>query len=361
MTVRILSTFLIVCFTSAAALAASDREIAERFAPVFHQGLGENPRGDYPTNFDFDGNWKGDDNWKNTADPKFPLLGYIYFSVSETGTHYFIHYAVFHPRDYKGGEKLGPILSGILKSGADMIKGKDPTGLMAEATVAHENDMEGALIVAEKSGNDLTSAKVVYVETLAHNEFNLYAAESSASKVLRRFKADGDNVLLYIEPKGHGIYAYSGNEKERGSSLLEYKFTGKAEDPEKRGENASVGYDLLPISTTLWPKAKVSVKSMTFGTFQDYGSFTISYLKGKSVIQKKVPIGKLASAFLGETGGVNMARPPWGWFSSSDRKDQLGLWFFDPARIVKRDFGLDEKFSTVYSRIPFWADKITKK
>src|ERR1700704_2889032 len=121
------------------------REVAARFAPVFYQALGDKPRSDYITNFDFDGDWVGDNNWEHLDDKEFPLRAYIYYSVSETRTHYFIHYAVFHPRDYKGGERKGLILSEIIREGTKHATDHDPTGLMAEAGVAHENDMEGVL------------------------------------------------------------------------------------------------------------------------------------------------------------------------------------------------------------------------
>src|SRR6185369_14236438 len=95
-----------------------DLDIASRFAPTFYQALGDKPRSDYITNFDFDGDWRGDNNWNNSANLDFPLKAHIYYSVSETATHYFIHYAVFHPRDYKGGERKGAILSELIREGA---------------------------------------------------------------------------------------------------------------------------------------------------------------------------------------------------------------------------------------------------
>ena len=94
-----------------AADARRDREIAARFAPTFYQGLGDRRRGDYITNFNFDGDWRGDNNWDNAGDRKFRLRAYVYYAVSETPTHFFIHYAVFHPQDYKGGSASGPLLS----------------------------------------------------------------------------------------------------------------------------------------------------------------------------------------------------------------------------------------------------------
>ncbi len=336
----------------------NEREIAARFAPVFYQALGDKPRSDYITNFDFDGDWLGNNNWRNTDNVKFPLRAYVYFSVSETQTHYFIHYAVFHPRDYKGGERKGLILSDLIREGVKRASDGNPTGLLAEATAAHENDMEGALVVAAKSGNDPENAKVVFVETLYHNTFRLYAQTESRSNVSGVFKTDGQRVLLYIEPKGHGIQAYSADERQSsGKGVIIYKYGAKAGDPDKRSDGP-VDYDLLPIETTLWPKARAAAKNITFGAFRDYGDRTINVVQSKGgVAAKKVKVGNLASAFLGGTGGINMARPPWGWFDKDKRDDPLGLWFFDPANIVKRDFALGETFSTAYVRLPFWAAK----
>jgi hypothetical protein len=73
----------------------NDLLIATRFAPNFYQALGDKPRSDYITNFDFDGDWRGDNNWNNSANLDFPLKAHIYYSVSETATHYFIHYGRF--------------------------------------------------------------------------------------------------------------------------------------------------------------------------------------------------------------------------------------------------------------------------
>src|SRR5436190_216098 len=93
------ATFFFLCIVAGAGVArgqtAAEKEIAARFAPVFHQALGDRPRGDYITNFNFDGDWNGTNNWVNAENKKFKLTGYVYYSVAETATHYFIHYAVF--------------------------------------------------------------------------------------------------------------------------------------------------------------------------------------------------------------------------------------------------------------------------
>ena len=151
-----------------------------------------------------------------------------------------------------------------MKSGTE----RDPTGLLDEAGVAHENDMEGRLIVVAKNGNDLDRARVVFIETLHPSHFSRYLPGEMAPKGFGLFSLDGAHALLYVEPKGHGIEAYSGDEKQTAKKeFLIYKFTGRAEDPEQQ-QDGSVGYDLLPIQTTLWARAE---KGLAHGANITYG------------------------------------------------------------------------------------------
>jgi hypothetical protein len=337
-----------------------DRDVAARFAPIIYQALGDKPRSDYITNFDFDGDWSGANNWENVDETKFPLRAYVYYSVAETKTHFFIHYAVFHPRDYKGGEQKGRILSELIREGVKRGKDHDPTGWMSEAGVAHENDLEGTLVVVEKNGKGLDKARVIFVETVHHNTFSPYVAAEPVTKGFGVFKTTDQRVLLYVEPKGHGIEAYLGDDKQtRGKDFLVYTFSGKAEDPEQK-QDSTAGYDLISIAATLWQKAHVKAienPGNTYGDFHDYAQISLNMIQpnGRAATQK-IKVGKIGAAFLGDTGGSNMAKPPWAWFDKNRRNDPLGLWFFDPATIIKRDFGLNE-FSTAYARLPFWAKR----
>ena len=350
--------------------ASVDREIAARFAPIFYQALGDKPRSDYLTNFDFDGDWRGDNNWSNSDDKKHPLKAYVYYSVSETASHLFIHYAVFHPKDYKGGERKGSILSELIREGTKRGGKYDPTGLAEEAALAHENDMEGCLIIAAKDGKDLERSRVIFVQTLHHNNFSRYVYGDLSPKVFERIRTLDQHPLLYIEPKGHGIESFTGTEKQvlRKDFLL-YRFSGQADDPGGGNGNSlvcrdpanascpiSVAYDLLPIRTTLWAKAK-DAPNATYAETCDYGrvSITVQESNGRTA-EKKINVGRVGCAFLGRVGGRDMARPPWAWFDKDERDRLLGQWFFDPAVTVKRDFQLDDRFSTAYLRLPSWAN-----
>lgn len=341
-----------------------DRTVAAHFAPILYQGLGDKPRSDYITNFDFDGDWRGDNNWRNADDKKFPLKAYVYYAVAETASHYFIHYAVFHPRDYKGGTTRGAILSTLIREGVKRGGEFDPTGLAEEISVAHENDFEGCLVVVEKSGHDPWNGRTVYVQTLHHNTFSKYVTGDRFANGASQVMLEEQRPLLYIEPKGHGIEALDRDNKKIGDKpFLIYRFTGRAEDSAKVRGN-TVGYELMPIETTLWSRAQFtrqsseasSLLNITYGVTQDYGPITIG-LEGSDGrrVERKFDLGTVGSAFLGKVGGHNMARPPWAWFDLNDRDQPLGQWFFDPAQTIKRDFRLDDSFSTAYVRLPFWA------
>lgn len=355
---------LVVVLSTATVIAQSatrDRELAARFAPVFYQGIGDSQRSDYITNFDFDGDWRGDNNWDHVDDKRFPLKAYVYFSVCETPTHLFIHYAVFHARDYKGGTTKGRILSEILREGTSAAGDHDPTGLAAAATVAHENDMEGCLLVVEKSNNeDPSRAHVVFVVTLAHNKFLKYAIADSAPTA-SSLAFDGQRPLLTIEPKGHGIQNHPPDQKkdfqskesgkaEGKTRVVVYRFAGKAEEPD-RVKTESCAYDLIPLQTTLWKRA-LSKANETYGVVYNFQQITVSVVSTPGTTNHTTRIGPRGVAFLGKKGGQNIARPPWGWFDGVQRSQSPGVWFFDPAKEIKREFKLDESFSIAYLRHP---------
>jgi hypothetical protein len=335
---------------------APDKQIAAQFAPVFYQGLGDSPRSDYITNFDFDGDWKGDNNWRNLDDRSFPPRAYIYYSVTETAAHYFVHYAFFHPRDYKSGLANTTMVDTLLGEGLRRA-GKDPTnGLANDIAMSHENDLEGCLVVAEKRGGKLNAAAVQFVETMAHNRFLKYCPREARSAVCEAIGMDGERPLIFVEPRGHGPSRYTGDRRQLKTSVggvMVYRYAGHAEDhSEVRGKN--IGYDLISIYDTFWARAQKG-ENETFGESFDYG--TRSFLKfqaGNSPEKIEQKLGLLGSALRGEVGSKNKARPPWGWFDAKERDRPRGEWFFDPAAVIARHFSLGDGFSLAYVHHPYF-------
>ncbi|MGQ9897042.1 MAG: hypothetical protein ACUVR8_05745 [Acidobacteriota bacterium] len=322
--------------------------LASRYAPVFYQGLGQLPRFDYITNFDFDGDWRGDNNWQNAENPRFPLAAWVYFSVCETATHYFIHYAVFHPRDWKGGKRRGVAVSRLMRLGARYGQQYDPTGIVNDLVLAHENDLEGCLVVVAKARAGQDRERVVFVESLAHNKFLRYT--SGAKSTPTSIQLEGQRPLLFIEPRGHGIEAYRGSSRQLRAAVkgvVRYEYTGQAGVPGDGEPPSRLGYALVPQESTLWARAQAG-RNETYGEQFNYGTRHIT-VAGK---RRPVWLGVLGSAFLGTHGGRNMARPPWGWFDRNERHRPLGEWYFDPASTIRRHFRLGDGFSTSYVAHP---------
>ena len=174
--------------------------LAVYYAPVIYQDTDNSDTdADYITKFNFDGedNWSGTDNWDN-QDDGYELLPYVYYSIVETNTHFFICYAVYHPRDW--------------------------TDLAHSWDFEHENDMEAILAVVKKDGTE--HGEFLGMVTVAHLDFFSFIAQGSGiiggqedldGEIYVSFAtADplghniGEHPRIYIEPRGHGIFGSTG-------------------------------------------------------------------------------------------------------------------------------------------------------
>src|ERR687890_74297 len=147
-----LTAALVITGTAIPARAAVGRAaLALRWAPIHHQDVDATGshalggRSDYVTAFDFDGDRAGRNNWDRAADPDADLAAHVYYSVVETGSHWYITYFFFHPRDWT-----------------------DHPFFETE----HENDGEGVLFAIERDGS--TYGVLRSAVTVAHSDFYSY-------------------------------------------------------------------------------------------------------------------------------------------------------------------------------------------
>jgi hypothetical protein len=212
------------------------------------------------------------------------------------------------------------------------------------------------LVVAEKNGQDLDRAVVKYVETMAHNRYLKYCPSRYREGICETIEMKGPRPLIFIEPKGHGQLRFTGDRhqlKNCVNGMINYSYTGRAEDPDQAG-GGSVGYDLLPIYDTLWIRAGKG-EGETYGEVFDYRTRSLQkYDRDKAPEKVEQKFSSLGSAFLGTVGSKNKARPPWAWFDDRERDRPRGEWFFDPASVIARHFNLGEEFSTVYVYNPYF-------
>ena len=356
-----------------------DKELAIYWSPVIYQhtdithedeGLGG--RADYITKFDFDNDFKGDNNWENAE--KYPLKAYVYYDVKETKTHWFIFYALYHPRDWEYGWR-------------NVAEWMAPE---------HENDMEGMLFVIRKDGSP--HGKLEIIESLAHDYWFNYPDPMKlglAIELKENFfneTADGVNFettssphgihpVAYVQARGHAIFFdknyfmtpylgliatigqtsdgvddwdENGFKSWKGHQLtgIVYRYKGMAEEPEGP-DDRDVGYDLIPINE-LW-----NLRGHEFNLIIDDFGYAQN-TNGTFAIDEEG-----LEAFFGihpdpSNEDDNKAHPPWTMKDKYNNIDHPeiecpesevtppGTFFQDPAEAIKARYSNLGDFDTSY-------------
>ena len=305
-----LSILTVPSFVAAGNLA-SHQELAVHYSPVWYQDVA-NLEEDAICRVDYDGDWIGNNNWENldTYWSQGEVRGYVYTSVIETSTHYFITYAAFHPRDWWN-------LNSDLWS--------------------HENDMEGVQVVVEKDGSYY--GEFLLMETEAHGQFYQYTNDPTVTN--RHEDIDGGVLLydeshpkVYVESKGHGVYRYDGSDFPGGDGII-YHY-GTPEQPSDPYDT-NVGYGLVLIQDSLWPLRFDVGDGLTYGTWYE------GFWNGSSRSEK------YGVTFDGDTYGDDKANPPWGWDDPDDGDVLMGDWFLNPAYAISYHLTIAGPWSTEYT------------
>ncbi len=315
------------------------REIAERFAPVFHQrlaGTADDHRYDYPTNFDFDGDWVGNNNWKNAGDPRHKLWSFVYYSVIEGEDHYYIHYAVFHPRDWSVAE---PAYTSILDRLQDQYKDIIGARARKEVEFNHENDLEGVLVIVDKWAEG--GPAVIAAETVAHNHLLRWVTPDATHLRItsglprKRLRLEDGRPVLYIESQKHGIHALQGEKPNPQEPILVLRYGKAVEFSRVEGDEAT--YELVSIYKTWWKYGRETrAPNNTFGTVVDFGD---GFCEVAGARRPACELGKVGGAIRGDHLRPNASNAPWNWSDLDDEDLTPGAWFFDPAHILRRHFG----------------------
>lgn len=314
-------------FLQANAQTITDEDLAYRWAPIHYQDTdNSNAKADFITRVDYDGDYICTNNWENLD--KGDLAAYVYYSVVETSTTWFIVYAFYHPRDW-----------------TDHSFDQE-----------HENDMEGLLEIIKKDGT--TYGQMQAMITVAHNDFYSFNVPGSG---LSNGHEDIDGIVSFQsydgdmhpktseEPKGHPIKAFPyisdfhGNANEDGIIYFPSKTT--AEIPSS-GNDRDVKYKLLNFQTfNLW-LLQIFESLQTrdkANTFAKWGT-----LKGDE--------GGSCGDGITVTCAEDAAHLPWGWDDEDDGPNYAGALAIDPASLVSYYFSGLGNFSLKYTRNKYISD-----
>jgi hypothetical protein len=309
------------------------RPLAERYAPMLAQETWWQPKSDYITRFDFDGDWQGDNNWDNGETGT--SQAYVYYAVMETETHWFLIYNAFHPRDYSDKCAMGS---------------------------CHENDNEGLILTVRKDGSEFGRLEVM--ETLAHNNVYTFTNDRTLRNNIHNIDGGIDfyqetHPVAFIESGGHGIlggqarqstYNFAGD-TFRDNTGVTFVYKGVAERP-RHANDRLVGYDLLPIYDHWWTKACQQESGWTERTFDEY--FSYAPVAGRPGTACRV----VGGTFYGRKESANKAKPFWGWHDNATQKKRAlatGQWALDPAFAIQQSlrFPADKPVSTRYIFNPY--------
>jgi hypothetical protein len=286
--------------------AVSDLDLVYRWAPVHYQDTDDSDAdADYLTAVDFDGDWYTKNNWESQDDDVNRLIGTVYYSVVETGTHWYIVYSFYHPRDWTDYPDFG--------------------------LDTHENDMEGALMIVRKDGT--AYGQLEGMVTVSHLDFYSFTPPGSP---LTDGDEDIDGTILMVtydgvsrpttfqEAKGHGIKAWNGSNFPGGDGVIYYpdRYTGEVPS---HGNDRFVRYRLVDTFAPggLWDHR---YDSQTFASW---------------------------AKFLGDNGKDNAANAAWGWDDGNDGPTYAGEMATHPANLTDIYFNGLGSFSWTYVRNPY--------
>ncbi|HEU5074701.1 MAG TPA: hypothetical protein VFU02_11015 [Polyangiaceae bacterium] len=283
--------------------------LARTWAPRFYQDVDDSYAvGDYIAKFNFDGDYNGKNNWENLS--RFSTVpAHVYYAVSETETHYFIHYAVFHPRDWH-----------------EWI-----------AAERHENDLEGVSLAIRKTGG---AGTLVAMETMAHDQFYQYRAHPDVSHGTETIDGevsvhDGTHPRVFIEAKGHGMFGCDARcDRAPGGNGIVYAYEGHAQSPQAGAGDfdevysyALIAFDAdgrLGEDQGFWHRRHDICDTCSFGSW-----------------------GKLR----GDNYGSDRAKLAWAWDDPDDGTVSAGAMLCDPAQFFSAHLGgraFDGRFSQRY-------------
>jgi hypothetical protein len=287
--------------------AASYEELARHYAPVIYQGAASDQ--DYITTADMDGDWIGNNNWENQ--PSGDLSAHVYCSVVETESHWFLFYALYHPRDYTD----------------------EPC---ATSDGCHENDMEALQVAVTKDGTIYGHPVALF--TLAHSHIYLYPFDNLAKKGALWPDGKAQEVeghpAVWVETYGHGIY---GKPQILVPGKMTYRVGDEAEVPEGIKDD-DVRYELVSIYDTLWQHRDEIGPGQIFDQPFDY--------RGRI----------LPASFDGEDWGQDKANPPWAYNQDIGETLLRGDFFLDPAKAMSYFAIVQGEVSHTYVYNPFLAD-----
>jgi len=326
-------------------IATFHEELARAYAPLLHQDAGDTKR-DMPVAIDFDGDNMPSNNLDNISQAAEPT---VYYHVSETETHYFVHYILYYPsfKATSGATEQEHAVNGIL------------------VVVARDGSRLGHLEVFETYSVGYSPGQIdSWIPNCGGGDTQAFcpSAYSGTGAVIDTFHdvaaanyadADERRVKVYIRPYDHEVCAWSWENDGAGycGHLSEQFFEStnailSAADagatPSVDFETAHTGtYALVHIAEPWW----VLRDSVGPGTETFYANTTL-YEPPSTAIGADLAQRLPTTLNTEDSTGNNGLFSPWGFATASGFGLEAGAWFVDPARAVSTRMNTSDPFES---------------
>lgn len=323
-----------------------NERLAKRWAPIFVQWIdytgeyGQSGMSDFIAPLNYDGDWNSFNNWENLSPKASGLKGKVYYSVTETSTHWFLFYCVLHPRDW-----------------TDIA--------IAYNLDMHENDNESVLQVIKKNGTEY--GQVEAAVTVAHSDFYSFKAFETPNSMDASLDMTDymENNPVYTSP-------YTNNEETIDGNLYVTRYhdqkyarpiisvSAKSHSikawPQQEGlETAAIIY-----RPSLIPEEKAVVPYMPGGNptggFRIPAYYELEDIFAPGGLYSYILDGNVFTsgthAIGGNTWGGSAASAPW---SLNDGDDSLKDGYFSThaGLLISRYFGNLGNYSRTYTSNPY--------
>jgi len=327
------NTYEFTFYTAAIPTLGAYKELAARYAPVLYQATNaEKPQYDYLSTFDFDGDWIAENNVNSIKEGVAEFSAKLYYSVTESKSHFFITYAFFYPYRYaeEDSARFGNDVSGALV----VVRKVDEAPVAVETYFKRDSDERSFSFATEESGlitdgKTFTSYKFdgLYPETTLFPN-DRYVGYLSARNHESCLWLDENNGFL------DGCILNTG--VKNSMQKIEYQFKGGTVDPlVKEGgkfpqAKESVGYGLSHLLESWWARRTDVGQALMWASEYTYEPHTSTVYQDRPMLSHPVP-----SVFVDPEMNDN-GRPPWAWKYNPQNGTTFyemprGVWFLDPA------------------------------
>lgn len=319
------------------------KTLAEMFAPVIYQGVsnttGTGPNTDIPTRVDFDGDLIANNNKTNAGAVTANISAHVYYHVTETESHYFVHYVLYYPaRSYTAPVSV------------------------------HEHDLTGINVTVDKETLEVLLVEGLLAEDTSLDPILSYRPESSLiraqGETLRLVRVpddafeDGGKFPLFITSGRHipcnwfvrggetaGVNRCPANTQQFPGGNDRGVVLRQGESPQRFADatvNAATGlkemtYKLLPFVDTFW----LNRSDFNCGLYATYNEYKPdSRASGISARPVGAEEGKplILPNKLCTNDQISFGKLPFAWNKYDTYSG--GQWFLDPAFRVFSQYNL---------------------